>query len=183
MVSLKAPRFDNVLFLQGLSERVRHFKLKCLAGLCSKLVFFRNSGQIQQFRVEAISLGAGRVSLCGLDSLHFHLSTYLFAYQGIPDPASCRAGLQRGGSVPEPTSPCTPLPQGSRLGDFAQPGKSARLVVPASLTGKTFEDQNLGWHIATAALPCPCCPDRTCSTAERRSTRLVSRPVADGRRR
>ena len=39
MVSLKAPRFDNVLFLQGLSERVRHFKLKCVAGLCSKLVF------------------------------------------------------------------------------------------------------------------------------------------------
>ena len=129
MVSLKAPRFDNILFLQGLSERVRHFKLKCVAGLCSKLVF-RNSGHIQQFRVEAISLRAGRVSLCGLDSLHFHLSTYLFAYQGIPDPASCRAGLRRGGSVPEPTSPCTPLPQGSRLGDFAQPGKSARLVVP-----------------------------------------------------
>ena len=119
MVSLKAPRFDNILFLQGLSERVPHFKLKCVAGLCSKLVF-RNSGHIEQFRVEAISLRAGRVSLCGLDSLHFHLSTYLFAYQGIPDPASCRAGLQRGG----------PLPQGSRLGDFAQPGKSARLVVP-----------------------------------------------------
>ena len=54
----------------------------------------------------------------------------LFAYQGIPDPASCRAGLRRGGSVPEPTSPCTPLPQGSRLGDFVQPGNSARLVVP-----------------------------------------------------
>ena len=28
------------------------------------------------------------------------------------------------------TRPCTSLPQGSRLGDFAQPGKSARLVVP-----------------------------------------------------
>ena len=72
--------------------------------------------------------------MCGLDSLHFHLltlwMTYLFAYQGIPDPASCRAGLRRGGSVPEPTSPCTPLPQCGRLGDFAQPGKSARLVVP-----------------------------------------------------
>ena len=39
MVSLKAPPFDNVLFLQGLSDRVRHFKLKCVAGLCSKLVF------------------------------------------------------------------------------------------------------------------------------------------------
>ena len=39
MVFLKAPRFDNVLFLQGLSERVRHFKLKCVAGLCSKRVF------------------------------------------------------------------------------------------------------------------------------------------------
>ena len=39
MVSLKAPRFDNVLFLQGLSERVRHFKLKCVAGFCSKRVF------------------------------------------------------------------------------------------------------------------------------------------------
>ena len=75
--------------------------------VCSWLVFeagFRNSGHIQQFRVEAISLRAGRVSLCGLDSLHFHLSTYLFAYQGIPDPASCRAGLRRGGSAPEPTS-------------------------------------------------------------------------------
>ena len=46
------------------SERVRHFKLNCVAGLCSKLVF-RNSGHIQQFRVEAISLRAGRVSLCG----------------------------------------------------------------------------------------------------------------------
>ena len=129
MVSLKAPRFDNVLFLQGLSERVRHFKLKCVAGLCSKLVFatlVTSSSSASR----PSPLGLGGVSLCGLDSLHFHLSTYLFAYQGIPDPASCRAGLRRGGSVPEPTSPCTPLPQGSRLGDFAQPGKSARLVVP-----------------------------------------------------
>ena len=64
----------------------------------------RNSGHIQQFRAEAISLRAGRVSLYSLDSPHFHLSAYLFAYQGIPDPASCRAGLRRGGSVPEPTS-------------------------------------------------------------------------------
>ena len=128
MVSLKAPRFDNVLFLQGLSERVRHFKLKCVAGLYSKRVFA--TGHIQQFHVEAISLRAGRVSLYSLDSPHFHLSTYLFAYQGIPDPASCRAGLQQGGSVPEPISPCTPLPQGSRLGDSAQPGRSARFVVP-----------------------------------------------------
>ena len=39
MVSLEAPRFDNVLFLQGLWERVRHFKLKCVAGFCSKRVF------------------------------------------------------------------------------------------------------------------------------------------------
>ena len=54
-----------------------------------------NSGHIQQFRVEAISLRAGRVSLCSLDSPPFHLSAYLFAYQGIPDPASCRAGLRR----------------------------------------------------------------------------------------
>ena len=106
-----------------------HQSTPAYAGLCSKLVF-RNSGHIQQFLVEAISLRAGRVSLCGLDSLLFHLLSYLFAYQGIPDPASCRACLQRGGSVPEPTSPCTPLPQGSRLGDFAQPGKSAMLVVP-----------------------------------------------------
>ena len=59
-----------------------------------------NSGHIQQFRVEAISLRAGRVSLYSLDGPHFHLSTYPFAYQGIPDPASCRAGLQQGGSVP-----------------------------------------------------------------------------------
>ena len=28
------------------------------------------------------------------------------------------------------TRPCTLLPQGGRSGDFAQPGKSARLVVP-----------------------------------------------------
>ena len=184
MVSLKAPRFDNVLFLQGLSERVRHFKLKCVAGLCSKLVF-RNSGHIQQFFVEAISLRAGRVSLCGLDSLHFHLSTYLFAYQGIPDPASCRAGLRRGGSVPEPTYLSLHATasgfKGRRL--RATPGSQQGSWFPASLTGKTFEDQDLGWHIATTALPCPCCPDRSCSTTERRSTRLVPRPVADGRRR
>ena len=63
-----------------------------------------NSGHIQQFRVEAISLRAGRVSLYSLDGPHSHLSAYLFAYQGIPDPASCRAGLQQGGSVPESTS-------------------------------------------------------------------------------
>ena len=183
MFSLKAPRFDNILFLQGLSERVRHFKLKCVAGLCSKLVF-RNSGHIQQFRVEAISLGAGRVSLCGLDSLHFHLSTYLFAYQGIPDPASCRAGLRRGGSVPEPTSPCTPLPQGSRLGDFAQPRKSARLVVPR--VADREDVRKSGTMDGTSRQRrCPVCVVRTgaCSTAERRSTRLVPHPVADGRRR
>ena len=59
-----------------------------------------NSGHIQQFRVEAISFRAGRVSLKSLDGPHFYLSAYLFAYQGIPDPASCRAGLQQGGSVP-----------------------------------------------------------------------------------
>ena len=70
-------------------------KLKCVAGFCSKRVF----------RVEAISLRAGRVSLYSLDSPLFHLLCYLFAYQGIADPASCRAFLQqRGGSVPEPTS-------------------------------------------------------------------------------
>ena len=54
------------------------------------------------------------------------------------------------------------------------PGSQQGSWFPASLTGKTFEDQELS---------CPCCPDRTCSTAERRSTRLVPRPVADGRRR
>ena len=63
------------------------------------------------------------------------------------------------------------------------PGSQQGSWFPASLTGKTFEDQDFGWHIATTALPCPCCPDRSCTTAERRSTRLVPRPVADGRRR
>ena len=33
MVSLRVPRCDDVVFLQGLSERVRHFKLKCVATL------------------------------------------------------------------------------------------------------------------------------------------------------
>ena len=33
MISLRAPRCDDVVFLQGLSERVRHFKLKCVATL------------------------------------------------------------------------------------------------------------------------------------------------------
>ena len=33
MVSLRAPRCDDVVFLQGLSERVRHFKLKRVATL------------------------------------------------------------------------------------------------------------------------------------------------------
>ena len=132
--------------------------------VCSWLLFetgFRNSGHIQQFRVEAISLRAGRVSLCCLDSLHFHLSTYLFAYQGIPDPASCRAGLRRGGSVPEPTSPCTALPQGSRLGDFAQPGKSARLVVP-----RVADREDVG---TSRQRRCPVRVVRTgaCSTAKR----------------
>ena len=184
MVSIKAPRFDNILFLQGLSERVRHFKLKCVACFCSNRVFATLvTSSSSASRPSPLGLGG---CLCIASTAHTFIYRLIYsrtrAYQGIPDPASCRAGLRRGGSVPEPTSPCTPLPQGSRLGDFAQPGKSARLKgSPASLTGKTFDDQDLGWHIATAALPCPCCPDRTCSTAERRSTRLVPRPVADAR--
>ena len=35
MVSLRVPCCDDVVFLQGLSERVRHFKSKCVATLVS----------------------------------------------------------------------------------------------------------------------------------------------------
>ena len=93
--------------------------------------FFRNSGHIQQFRVEAISLRAGGGFLCIASTAHSFIYCLIYsrtrAYQTRPA-VELVSGEE--GSVPEPTSPCTPLPQGSRLGDFAQPRKSARLVVP-----------------------------------------------------
>ena len=57
---------------------------------------------------------------------------YLFAYQGIPDPASCRACLRRGGSVPEPTSSSLkfvlldPLSYSSAPGPFGDRGDMPR---------------------------------------------------------
>ena len=57
--------------------------------------------------------------------------------------------------------------QVSRQATSRNPGGLQGSWFPASLTRKTYEDQDLGWHIATAALPCPCCPDRSCSTTGR----------------
>ena len=49
--------------------------------------------------------------------------------------------------------------QVSRQATSRNPGGLQGSWFPASLTRKTYEDQDLGWHIATAALPCPCCPN------------------------
>ena len=73
---------------------------------------------------------------------------------------------------------------GFRLGYFAQPGKSARLVVPRVAD---WEDVRRSGTMDDTSRQrrCPVCVVRTgsCSTTERRSTRPVPRPVADGQRR
>ena len=66
--------------------------------------------------------------------------------------------------------------QVTRQATSSDPGGLQGSWFPASLTRKTYEDQDLGWHIVTAALPCPCCPDRSCSTTGRGSTRPVPVP-------
>ena len=70
--------------------------------------------------------------------------------------------------------------QVSRQATSRNPGGLQGSWFPASLTRKTYEDQDL---IATAALPCPCCPDRSSSTTGRSTRPVPPRPVADGRRR
>ena len=74
MVSLKAPRFDNVLFHQGISERVRHFKLKCVAGFCSKQVFAT---------LVTSSSSASRPSPLGLGGCLCIASAHTFIYRLI----------------------------------------------------------------------------------------------------
>ena len=44
--------------------------------------------------------------------------------------------------------------QVSRQATSRNPGGLQGSWFPASLTRKTYEDQDLGWHIASAALPC-----------------------------
>ena len=172
---IQSPRFDNTFSFKVASPARSSL---CVAGLVSA-GFFVNSGHIQQFRSRPSPLGHGRVSQSTPTTLVYSRTrAYL-------DPASCR-GVSHG--EVELSLTRTSL-HATASGFKARRLRATREVSKAKVVPRVADREDVretGTMDGTSRQRrCPVCVVRTgaCSTAERRSTRLVPRPVADGRRR
>ena len=106
MVSLRAPRCVDVLFLQGLSERCPALQVEVRrSSACgSKFTGFRNSGHMAK---QFLELSKSHLILPGIEGMCLRhsldmpaLITGILLYAGHTRPGSAvELGLRRGGSV------------------------------------------------------------------------------------